>query len=182
MKLYFIAILPDPGLRQRIKKIKEEVKELYNVKKAMKLPAHITLQIPFKFPEEEEERLISSLASFAEDQKAFSVNLTGFGSFPPRVIFLKVENEKPLQLLQERLQDVMKDFLLKDEDNKKKKAFHPHITVATRDLDKETFKKAWNEFKKRDFEATFCAKIMVLFRHDGKNWNLHKEFLLKQRF
>ncbi len=178
MKLYFIAVLPNPYLQQRIKNIKEELREQYDVEKALKLPAHITLQIPFRFPEEEEESLISSLASFAEDQKMFSVNLTGFGSFPPRVIFIEVENKKPLKLLQKRLQLMMENFLLPDKNNKEK-AFHPHITVATRDLDKETYRKAWPVFQKRHFEATFLAQSLVLFKHNGKTWDLHREFLLK---
>jgi 2'-5' RNA ligase len=38
---------------------------------------------------------------------------------------------------------------------------HPHITIATRDLDSSTFVKAWPHFKNREFKASFDVKSLV---------------------
>lgn len=175
MKLYFIAILPDSGLRERIKDLKLEVKEKYGVKHALKLPAHITLHIPFKFAEEQESLLFEQLESFAAKQKPFEVNLNGFGSFPPRVLFIKVEQKEPLKKLYDELQQLVSG-LLESDDLPKNASFHPHITIATRDLDKEIYNEAWPKFKERNFKAAFSVERLTLFRHTGKIWQLGEEF------
>ncbi|MBI6116478.1 2'-5' RNA ligase family protein [Salegentibacter maritimus] len=66
MPLYFIAIMLPEEISMRIKSLKLEIAEKYEAKHALKLPAHITLQIPFKIPETEEEKLIEALQGFAE--------------------------------------------------------------------------------------------------------------------
>lgn len=178
MKLYFIATLPNPEIRERIKELKLEVKEKYGVKHALKLPAHITVQIPFKFPEAQEPQLLEKLQSFAAGQKPFQVRLNGFGSFPPRVIFIKVENQEPVIQLHKDLQQVTEE-VTGSKDSHKSFSMHPHLTIATRDLDKETYKEAWPEFKNRDFKASFSVERIVLFRHNGKLWEICREFGFK---
>ena len=81
MALYFLAIIPSEEISKRIKSLKLEIAEKYKAKHALKLPAHITLQIPFKIPETEEKKLIASLKSFAENQESFPLNLKDFGRF-----------------------------------------------------------------------------------------------------
>ncbi|GHA31954.1 2'-5' RNA ligase [Salinimicrobium marinum] len=175
MELYFIAILPNYEIRKRIIELKLEVKEKYGVKHALKLPAHITVQIPFKFPEEQEPQLLEKLHSFAAGQKPFQVHLNGFGSFPPRVIFIKIENQDPVTECHAELQQIM-SILLESDNARKVSSFHPHITIATRDLEKEVYKQVWPKFKNREFKAAFRAESFILFRHDGKTWQICEEF------
>ena len=177
MKLYFIAILPNTDVRQRIRTIKEELKEKFNLKHALKLPAHITMQIPFRFPEEEEERLVHSLESFAGRETGFPVQLSGFGSFPPRVIFIQVSNPERVKQLHDGLQNSMKE-VIGVQGQKNDKSFHPHVTVASRDLNRNSFEKVWTEFQKRHFEASFQVDSLVLFKHNGKSWDVLDEFFL----
>lgn len=176
MKLYFIAILPDLQLRARIEAFKKEIREGYGAKRALRLPAHITLHIPFKFVEDNESLLINQLEIFAKGQNPFEIGLNGFDSFPPRVIFVKIENAPPIIMLHDKLQETMTDFLTTHK-QQKADSFHPHITIASRDLTKEAFKKTWAEFKERPFKASFHAESLVLFKHNGKTWDQHKEFL-----
>lgn len=177
MKLYFIAIVLPPGIREEIKGFKEEMKEQYGAKHALKIPAHITLQPPFKFPEGEEEKLLSALDEFAEQQEGFDVELNGFGSFPPRVIYVKVTNHQPIVRLHNSLQQVMKDFV-KPEEGKKESPIHPHVTIASRDLSKGAFRESWPRFKNRSYEAEFPAQSLMLLKHNGKVWEFHREFTL----
>ena len=46
--LYFIALIPHTGLREEIREIKERMRDEYGAGHALKSPAHITLQMPFK--------------------------------------------------------------------------------------------------------------------------------------
>ncbi|MGZ5209988.1 MAG: RNA 2',3'-cyclic phosphodiesterase, partial [Kaistella sp.] len=50
--------------------------------------------------------------------------------------------------------------------------FHPHLTVAYRDLTFENFKKAWEEYEKKTFEDSFLVDKICLFKHDSQKWNL----------
>jgi 2'-5' RNA ligase len=51
------------------------------------------------------------------------------------------------------------------------------MTIATRDLSKKMFHEAWPEFQDRDFHSGFIADRLHLLKHNGKNWELYREFL-----
>lgn len=180
MNLYFIAIVLPEDLRGEIKSLKEEVKENYGAKHALKIPAHITLQAPFKFPEEEEKGFVSALEEFCAQREGFEVELDGFGSFPPRVIFVRVTDHEPITRLHNSLQRVMKDFV-NPETGRRESPIHPHVTIASRDLSKEAFKKAWPEFKHKPFEAQFKAASLFLLKHNGQSWDLFRELAFKEQ-
>ena len=90
MPLYFLAIIPPKEIYKRIKSLKQEIAEKYKAKHALKLPAHITLQIPFQLSESEENILIGFLEIFAENQKSLRVDLKDFGRFNQKVIFINI--------------------------------------------------------------------------------------------
>ena len=64
MDLYFIAIIPHSELREKIRKIKERMKSEYGAGHALKSPAHITLQMPFKRSSEDETLISEALRRF----------------------------------------------------------------------------------------------------------------------
>tara|TARA_Y100000588_G_C14102916_1_gene859623 strand:+ start:499 stop:1038 length:540 start_codon:yes stop_codon:yes gene_type:complete len=175
MPLYFLAIIPPEEIRKRIKSLKLEIAKKYEANHALKLPAHITLQIPFKIPEFEEGKLIDSLKSFAENQKSFPLNLKDFGRFGQKVIFINIEDHKDLISLHSDLQEILhKNFSLKKHEIFSK--IHPHITLASRDLHYKQFPKAWADFKTREFTYSFSVKNFSLLKHDGKTWHIYQDF------
>ncbi|MDX1685127.1 MAG: 2'-5' RNA ligase family protein, partial [Saprospiraceae bacterium] len=169
-QLYFIALVPDEGLRGEIQHLKMEMAEHYDASHALKSPAHITLQMPFRWPEEEESQLFGSLDQLASDQSPFRVELDGFGCFTPRVIFVKVVDHAPVIQLFERVRKSLKKADLPED--KMNDDIHPHITIATRDLDKDDFFKAWKVYKKRPFSRSFTASRLSLLKYNGKNWEI----------
>jgi len=173
--LYFIALIPDEKLREEVRCLKEEFKERYEAKHALKSPAHITLQRPFRRAEAGEEKIVKILKEFSKIQERFEVRLSGFGCFKPRVIFIKVLDHKKIQKLHLRLNRVLLDDLdfTEKEINTK---IHPHITLATRDLDNTIFYRAWDDFKDKVFEADFIFKSLFLLKHNGKYWDIYREF------
>ncbi|MBK5277935.1 MAG: 2'-5' RNA ligase family protein, partial [Bacteroidia bacterium] len=54
--------------------------------------------------------------------------------------------------------------------------FHPHLTLAFRDLKKPMFEKAWEEFKSKEYSESFAAKHFTLLKHNGKVWESLKDF------
>ena len=173
--LYLIALVPDTDLRVRIRSLKEEMKQRFGASHALKSPAHITLQMPFRRPDSFEPELNQALESLALKQKGFELPLTGFDGFPPRVLYVKVTNQEPVIKLHSQLQNTLKEEVGFSKGERGFR-FHPHMTIATRDLTEEAFREAWPEFARRTFEAIFSVKSLFLLKHNGKAWDLHREF------
>jgi len=173
--LYFIGIVPGERLKEEIRLLKEEVREKYSVRHALKSPAHITLQMPFKRPGREEQEVIHILEKFAEKCLPFKVELSGFGCFRPRVIFIRVTDPGPLKALHSDLVPVLKEELHFNE-KETMASIIPHITIATRDLDPGMFPVIWNDYEKRSFHGSFDVTGIFLFKHNGRFWDIFREF------
>lgn len=175
MGLYFIALIPPEALCERIRLFKLEIADKYGAKHALKLPAHITLQIPFRIPDKEEFGLVELLKDFAAKQHSFNIKVFGFKKFAKRVIFADVETKEPVIELYERLQKLLTTHLdLKD--HERTSTIHPHFTLASRDLDYRVFPLVWADFKDREFQDSFQASSIFLLKHHGKSWDVFKEF------
>lgn len=175
MSLYFIALVPPHRLREQIKALKKEIEARYQAKHALKLPAHITLKMPFKFKREEEPLLIKVMQELADRISVFDVELSGFDYFRSGVIFVKCANPAPIIEVHNKLEKVFAQKLASPV-NEEPSGFFPHMTIATRDLSPEFFGKAWAEFKNREFNASFEAERFFLFKHNGKTWDVHRKF------
>lgn len=175
MNLYFIALVPEIQLREKIKELKEEMADKFGARHALKSPAHITLQPPFKRKEEEEQYLMEILKKFAEDQSSFQLELTGFGSFPKRTIFIKVANHDAVVNLYIRLHNEIKGKIIGRGEGDPAH-FHPHVTIATRDLNTKVYKQAIAHFERQSIEEQWQVKSIVLLKHNGKNWDIYQEF------
>ena len=175
--LYFIAVIPEEPLKARVTAIKKDLEVKYNTRAALKSPPHITLHMPFRWKFKKIDRLTTVLQDLADDFSSFSVELNGFGAFEPRVIFLKVaENDKLHELKHQINEASLKQWKLFERVDTR--PFHPHMTVAFRDLNKSRFSLAWAEYKDKEFQAQFEAKKLTLLKHNGKFWEEFMDFAL----
>ena len=175
LTLHLIAILPPLDIREDIKEMKEEIKSRFSSSHALKLPAHITIQSPFWVKETDSILLKDFLRNFSREQKPFPIGLDCFGSFPPRVIFVKISNHEPIFQLHEHLQSELPSSLFLS-DKQRQLTIHPHLTIATRDLQENIFPQAWAAFKEKRYQADFIADELTLFRHNGKTWQREESF------
>ncbi|NLE33620.1 MAG: 2'-5' RNA ligase family protein [Bacteroidales bacterium] len=173
--LYFIALVPHKTLRREIREIKEQFRDEFAAGHALKSPAHITLQIPFKRNSSVESTLSVILEKFASGEEPFTVSLNGFGCFAPRVIFIRIMDHEPIKALHGRLKQKLTEELGFSE-GEIMKDVQPHITVATRDLAKEAFREAWPEFESMEFTGSFPVNSLFLLKHNGRSWDIYKEF------
>jgi 2'-5' RNA ligase len=178
--LYFIAIIPPEPIYGEALALKQNFKDQYNSKAALNSPPHITLHMPFKWRESKETRLLDGLEEFSAKQNSFEIRLNNFSAFEPRVIFVDVIKDEKLELLQKQLKRFCKVELNLFNADYKEFAYHPHLTLAFRDLKKPEFYKAWEEFKEKKFEATFDVDSIALLKHDGKEWRAFKELHFQQ--
>ncbi len=178
-KLYFIALIPGEELREEIRRLKEAFKKEYHAGHALKSPAHITLQRPFRREENFEDKLIVALTRFSTGQKSFEVRLSDFGFFEPRVVYIKITGYQKIIQLHQRLYDLLQEQLHfeKREINEK---IHPHMTLATRDLEREYFYKARKVYQTAIFKRSFMAKSLFLLKHNGKYWDIYREFTFEE--
>jgi 2'-5' RNA ligase len=177
-KQYFMAIIPPSPIYEETLEQKLHFKTNYNSKASLNSPPHITLHMPFRWVEQDEEDLVSHLKSFADANSPVTIHFKNFSSFPPRVIFINVVITPELENLQKNLQRYFKRHLNLFNANYKELPFHPHLTLAFRDLKKPNYQKAWEEFVSKNYEATFLASKIALLKHSGSVWEVYQEFCL----
>jgi len=168
MNLYMVAILPPAAIDEQVYEWKQYMLQVYGCKNALKSPAHITLVPPFKLDVLQQVPLHEALQDFTASRSGFRIDINHFGSFPPRVIYAAIAENESLQKLQPELQDYLLDnnYPIKKEN----RSFHPHITIANRDLGKNDFGSAWQYFEEKKFQGSFTASSVALLRHNGRIW------------
>jgi|SRR5687767_3630331 len=171
MNMYFVAFVAPEEINQQVLKWKNFFKEKYGCTVALKSPAHITLIPPFWMNEETEDELINSINVFSVGKNKFEVSLKDFAAFKPKVIFIDVLKNETLN----EFRDSFVDFIYKQNKypvKKEDRPFHPHVTLATRDLYKKAFNEAWEIFSVKKYEASWLVKGISLLRHNKKNWDV----------
>ena len=169
--MYFIAIVAPETINQQVLKWKLWMKEQYNCEVALRSPAHITLIPPFWMNGELETALLDSLNEFSKKENSFQIQLKDFSCFKPRVIYVDVLQNEQLNALKNKLLAFLlakNKFPFTNDDH----SFHPHVTIATRDLHKKAFYEAWEYFKEKKYKADWIANGISLLRHNKKNWDV----------
>ncbi len=174
---YFLAIVPGEPVFSQAEAIKKEVSEKYNNKSALRSPAHITLHMPFEWEVKKEPFLIDTFSKFKFNQH-LKINLKNFGWFEPKVVFIDVEKNEDLNALQKEIVQHVKQHLQIFNEADSLRAYHPHVTVAFRDLKKSDFYLMREEYKTKNFEASFIADHFCLLKHNGKRWDVMERFKL----
>ncbi len=120
------------------------------------------------------------LESESEKLSPFKIRLKNFSRFSPGVIFIDVEKSEPLTELQTDLEEVVRSNKELFSYNYDERDYHPHLTLAFKDLSKKNFYKAWDEFKNKTYEDDFRADRLSLLKHDGRRWQVAKEFMFDE--
>lgn len=178
LQRYFIAILPANDISKEARTIQQEFLGNFNSKAALRSPPHITLHMPFGWKESKESELISALSGFFGSIKNFTISVDGFGAFPPRVIFMNVVRTGELLECQQNLTRFCRIHLNLFNAMYRDKPYHPHLTLAFRDLKKSAFSVAWPAFQSRSYRANFNVETAWLLKHSGKEWQSYQAFTL----
>jgi 2'-5' RNA ligase len=174
---YFIASVLPPPLYEGAMQLKRYFADHYHSKAALNSPPHITLHMPFQWRAEKEMGLMDGMKFLASQLVPVKVELDGFGCFAPRVVFIQVISSESLTLMQLQIRQFCKKNLGLFNADYQDLPFHPHVTVAFRDLKKSLFPRAWEEFKSKAFTGEFLADRISLLKHDGKKWIVLQEFI-----
>lgn len=169
-KMYFVAIVLPPELDAKALLYKRHMAEKYGCKVGLKSPAHITLIPPFWMGEEKEPVLLLDVQAVAQTASSFAAKTAGFSSFPPRTLFVAVEPNEALQTLKQKIDECFGATAYGVRPDPR--PFHPHVTIATRDIRKKDFWEAWEVLKAKEFAQTFTADALSVLRHNGARWDV----------
>lgn len=175
---YFLALVPEGNIQSEATALKEEMRDLFGVKYALKSPAHVTIKMPFIYNGFKEDRLIAKLEKFLAGFSPFDLSFHGFDRFGKRVIFVALRPSEALNNLQESLATFCKEEL-KLVKELSDRAFHPHMTIAFKDLKPKNFDSYWDHFKKKRFSARYSAKDVALLKRTAGRWEVIHRFTLK---
>lgn len=173
---YFIAIVPQGDVQDEATRVKEELKEVFGLKYALKSPAHVTLKMPFSWNEAKEEDLIEMVGGFLKQKTGFSLVFDGFGRFGKRVIFIKTKPNNDLNALQSELAAYCKRELnlvkeLSDSN------YTPHMTVAFKDIKEKLFDEYWKFIKPKKFKMHHKVKSLFILKRVEGRWVVLREVL-----
>ena len=176
--LYYIALLPPEDLVHHIEMARLGLATHFKCKEALKLVPGISLQVPFQQLPFREEVLVEKLKRFSHLQYPMMIKLNGYGAFPEHTVFINVKLSNPLKVLHHQLGKFLRTELNFSDDMIGYSVFRPHITLATKDI-KSKFRKIFNEYKPRKFEAGFMASSMYLMKHNYSQWEILEELAFK---
>jgi 2'-5' RNA ligase len=174
VKKYFLAIVIPPPLFEKVEGVKQKLFEQHGLKGALRSPAHITLHRPFEWKEEKENVLIERLNTF-NFSSVFNIELNNFSFFEPRVVYVDVVPNNDLLELHNALKThAKKELKLLNEVNDMR-GYHPHVTVASRDLKKPLFYGLKNFFENEKLSGTFSCCNFSLLKLE-KKWEVLRTF------
>ena len=169
--MYFVAIICPPSVDKKVLQYKHWMKEQFGCTVALKSPAHITLIPPFWLEDEKETALTVTLQSFSSDMDTLVIRLNGFSHFGRRVLFVKVNENPALEEIKKQVENhfskVFNDTIKKDD-----RPFHPHVTIANRDIKPSDFLTAWEYFSKKEFNEIFYVNVISLLKLCQGKWKV----------
>lgn len=166
---YFIALVLEGDSGDLITELKKEMARKFKSRRALNSPPHITLIPPFFMADQKlQSVLIPDLKEFAGMYRKFEVQMSEFGSFAPRVIYIKPANSSYLVDQQKHLENFLTEKYT--EIVSSKRSFHPHVTIGFRDLTKDRYEEAWEYFNQKSILSRCVIEKITVLKHNGERW------------
>ncbi len=171
MGKYFVGLLPPATFEAKFKLLKQGIAEQFQVKYALKAPAHLTLKMPFLYKEAKEAELASRFTSLLETQKPFLLQLARIGHFGNRNIHQQVTPSESLMQLQITLGSFCKRSLHLVEELSDRN-FQPHLTLAYKDLKPANFAEVLAFARKNAVQGEFLVENAYLMKKVDNRWQV----------
>ncbi|KAK8841378.1 hypothetical protein M9Y10_026993 [Tritrichomonas musculus] len=153
--------------------LRREVNERFNAKLST-LPPHFTIKEGFKYDGDISD-LVSTIATFCQNERARPYEIDGFGHFGKDVIFMNVELSNNAKAMHDRLIDAMSEIPYINFSEKDGKDKNFHITIASKQI-KKIFDELY-EFVNRKcciFDCMFDN--VTIFKWGDKKWDVYRQF------
>ncbi|MFM7194312.1 MAG: 2'-5' RNA ligase family protein, partial [Bacteroidota bacterium] len=97
---FFIAIIPPQPWYDQVQQLKEQFRDEYGSRGALRSPPHITLHMPFQWPLRRMDELDALLRDVSAGLVPVELAFDDFGAFEPRVIFINFMDSPGLRAMQ----------------------------------------------------------------------------------
>ena len=176
---YGIFILPPWPVSLKVNAFRAECCKIFNLKKVILPPVHITIGNLFAYNSLYERNLIKNLSACTRSIVPFEQTLQNFGSFKSHTVFLNAVQNPGISEL-----NYASSFFC----NRKKhyrytgkiSTFKPHLSISYRDLTDQLYPTIWEEYKDQQFEMSFGVQKFTLAKWDAVtfSWKNVHEFSL----
>ena len=92
--------------------------------------------------------------------------IDGFGEFHENTIYVKPLENPDIMAMQKRLAKEFAKIYSRGKSRGPSYGFHPHFTIAFRDLSRDIFPRAWHEFESKIFRRRFLLDHICLLKYD----------------
>lgn len=168
--MYYLALICPPEVNKQVEQYKHWMKDQFGCAVALKSPAHITLIPPFWLAETRETELINTVLSFTSHLPDLEMQLDNFDHFGKKVLTIGVKENPALVEIKKQVEwHFTRAF--EDVIRSGNRPFHPHITIANRDMKPSDFEKAWEHFSNKTFQVSFGTRTISLLKLNAAKWN-----------
>jgi 2'-5' RNA ligase len=171
--LYFIALIPHDAVSAEVTAFKNDFALNYSSSGALKSMPHITLKAPFKSKEKHHQALLKWFGGIRPNVEPFIVELQDFGSFDNKdnpVIYVKPIMTPKLEQLQKAILSGFEHAYPDVAIGYTERNFHPHMTIAFRDLTAAQYARAIDVYQHKKYSASFRADRFFLLQQVEKKW------------
>lgn len=165
-----IALTPTGSTKTHIDKIRQDFSAKYNVKQALKNPAHITIIPPFHATQAQIDNITSDLVNVVKQFLPIDTILTHYSFFEKnRVVFIS-----PLQNNNfGKLYLAVKDHIETKEPSIKLKEevkYRAHVTIGYRDLSKDVYELAAADLKEKHEHIRWTIEEVEVWKRVSGEW------------
>jgi len=161
--LYYIGAICPEDVNEKVSVYKQYMLDKYGSRAAQKSPAHLTIVPPFKAEEDMEKRLDDFVATYNFSLIPFEIQLKGFNHFTNSVLFVDALPNEALNSMEQELNTqftaAFPSIIFRT-----KPMFHPHVTIATRDIPENRFEEIWDYFQQQEIEVAYLCKAVSLMK------------------
>lgn len=177
-QLKLIAIVVPEPVYSYARAEQEYIAQTWGPRQSLRNPPHITLIPPLQLLPDEVSKLQDIAHEMASTNFSFELKVNGFESFPPRVIFIKPNFPKELNLLYLRMRNAIRASIPNALNRFPDESFHPHITIAYKDVKPEQFKSMWKYYRNKKVRFTVSIdRFCMLDNRDGQ-WVIEAQYPL----
>jgi 2'-5' RNA ligase len=171
-------VLPEPVYTE-VREQQLFIAKTWGPKHALRTPPHITIIPPMALKQEEVPLIFSMASALSLSFSSFTMQLNGYGAFKPRVVFVHPQKCEALDGLEATWEHAIKQKLPHALANYPDRPYHPHVTLAHKDVRREQFEKIWDHYSALDYRVNFEVKEFCVLDHTKDGWAVERRFSLQ---
>ena len=174
--LKLIAILPPEPVFSEVRKEQEFIATTWGPEHALRTPPHITIIPPISVESNDIGLLYGMADMIAYSESPFKMQLRDYGSFKPKVIFINPIISNELNELYELWHQALLAKMPRVLDKYPERTYHPHITLAHKDVTREQYDKIWKYYTRKEYRVAFPVNNFCILEYKTKEWVIEKQY------